>query len=162
MTLCCILNHYWSLWWIWKQSFSEFMSNIWCKSTDLAAFSWLCSLVNKGRVFKVRHSMLEKLDGASVMFQTHCLFLLSLGVSCCHLLFLSYFLSVHFSPDPWCNSGDSGSLPVPATATSGRLSPRQRRGLSRQSRRALEPRHRHRESSQNGEEGGGRSLSVEG
>lgn len=74
--------------------------------------------------------------------------------------FSPYLLSVHFSADAWCHSGDSGSLQVPAAATSGRLSPRQRRRLSRQPRCALEPRHRHWESSQNGE--GGVPISVEG
>lgn len=64
--------------------------------------------------------------------------------------------AVHFSFDPRCNPGDSRGLQVPAAPTCRRLSSRQRRRLPGQSRCTLEPRHRHRESSQNGRVGAGR------
>lgn len=67
--------------------------------------------------------------------------------------------AVHFSFDPRCNPGDSRGLQVPAAPTCGCLSSRQRRRLPSQSRCTLEPRHRHRESSQNGRVGAGKMES---
>lgn len=74
----------------------------------------------------------------------------------CPLTMCSAFLcSVHFSSDPRRRPGDSGGLPIPAAPTRRRFSPGQRWRLSSQSGCTLEPRHRHRESSQNGRRGGG-------
>lgn len=62
-------------------------------------------------------------------------------------------IAVHISADTRCHPGDSRGLPLPAAPTCGRLSPWQRRRLPCQSCRPLEPRHRYRESSQNGRGG---------
>lgn len=64
--------------------------------------------------------------------------------------FLVASVIVHISADPWCHPRDRRGLPVPSAAACGRVSQGECRRLPRQPCRALEPRHRHRESPQNG------------
>lgn len=65
-------------------------------------------------------------------------------------VFLWPFVSVHISTDPRCHSCDCGGLPVPSAPASGRVSQGECRRLPCQPCCALEPRHWHRESPENG------------
>lgn len=64
--------------------------------------------------------------------------------------FLVASVIVHISADPWCHPRDRRGFPVPSAAACGRVSQGECRRLPRQPCCALEPRHRHRESPQNG------------
>lgn len=66
----------------------------------------------------------------------------------CGLLWL--FVSVHVSTDPRCHPRDRRSLPVPSASARGRVPQGECGRLPRQPRCALEPRHWHRESPENG------------
>jgi hypothetical protein len=59
-------------------------------------------------------------------------------------------VSVHVSADPWRRPGPGRGLPVPAEAEGGCVPKGERWGLPGQPSRTLEPRHWHRESTQNG------------
>lgn len=64
--------------------------------------------------------------------------------------FLMAFVPVHISTDPRRHPCDRWSLPVPSAAARGRVSQGECRRLPRQPGCALEPGHRHRESTENG------------
>lgn len=61
-----------------------------------------------------------------------------------------FFPAVHVGTDPWFHPGDGGGISLPSPAACRRVSQGERRRLPRQPCRALEPRHRHRKSPQNG------------
>lgn len=144
-----VKGDYWCIWKKLKVSDSKLITTLWSTLHINPQIEWFAAKKTK-QVLLLRPCWCLIQFSAVVLWDMP---LLPLLTFCLLFAFLPYLLPVHFSADPWCHSGDSGSLQVPAAATSGRLSPRQRRRLSRQPRCALEPRHWHWESAQNGEGG---------